>query len=260
MKKKGVTDNMKKEKSNQKAIGKRLTQLTALIMAGAALTLTGCAAESESMQSDTEAAEAAETSDSEVAGNSEAAEETTEQGAEQAETPALKQVRITAHDTDWDQNYVVNYDEEGRIISLACYHNSEEAPTDPATDNTVYVEYDGTKVDAHYREEFLSLYAEDDPMYPRIDVAEVTDGRLSRLEAGSDAALRFAFDENGLPTHCMESQEAGDYAITYTQNDDGTYSFASAAFEVPGYFDTDVMEGTEIANSATFDGEVIYWE
>lgn len=244
---------------------KNSIRIAAVLLSAAVLGLSGCAAAKENAAESTTAA-AEESSVSTEAVTEESSEDTTTAADVEQETdeaPVLKRVRITAHETDRDQNYIVNYDETGRVISLGCYYDTEEAPTDPDKDYTIYVEYnetaDGVEVDAHYREEFLDTYAEDDPMYPTVEEVTATDGKLSLLRAGYDALLRVAFDENGLPTHCMESQESGDYAITYTQNEDGTYSFESAEFEVPGYFDDDTEDKT-VENTATVDGEVTYWE
>lgn len=183
--------------------------------------------------------------------------------SEETTASALKQVKLIAH-TSWneDQNFVVNYDEDGRIISMGCYTDTDQASADKSEDDTLYVDYTSGKPEVSYNSEILAALSPDDADYPTVfDVETFDNGSLKYVYAGHGAALQFEFDENGLPIYCSETQDMGDYAIKYTQGADGKFAFESAVDEMPGHFDEKSGEtaGVRETDAATFDGEVVYW-
>ena len=190
------------------------------------------------------------------------ASDTSSQAEETA--AAVKQVKLVAHTSDGiDQNFVFTYDESGRISSIGCYQDTDQAPEDKSQDDTLYVDYTSGTADVNYGQELLDASSPEDADYPKVfETSLYDDGTLKYVYAGRDAATKVEFNEDGLPVYCAQTQDMGDYAIEYTANEDGTYSFAGATDEYPGHFDED-SEGVTAAerteNPATFDGEVIYW-
>lgn len=219
--------------------------LLSLVAGTAALCiLTGC-----SGTSDTSSAAAAE-----------------DEGSTAADAAVLRQVTLTAHTySGTDENYIVTYDEEGRISSMACYYDSMEAPEDPVLDFTLYVDYSDGTPDVRFNDEILAERSVDDADYPTIfEVTTFDSGSLQYVHAGCGSAMQFEFNEDGLPIYCSVTQDMGDYAIEYTKDEDGRYVFAGAADEYPGHFDEEAADADNPPVSerslhpADCEGEVLY--
>lgn len=222
---------------------KKVLALTTAI-AAAAFMITGCGS-----------------SGNDAAGST-AASEQTSAAAESSES-ALKQVKLVAH-TSWgeDQNFIVNYDEEGRIISMGCYIDTDEAPADKAEDDTLYVDYTSGKAEVNYNSEILAALSQEDIDYPTVqEVTTYDNGSPKYVFASHGTALKFEFDENGLPVYCSQTQDMGDYAIGYGQDESGRFIFTGAIEENPGHFDGASGEdvGVNVLDASAFEGEVIYW-
>ncbi len=220
---------------------KKVLALTTAI-AAAAFMVTGCGA-----------------SGNDAAGSSSASEQTS---ASESSESVLKQVKLVAHTDSQDQNFIVNYDEEGRIISMGCYIDTDKAPADKAEDDTLYVDYTSGKAEVSYNSEILAALSPEDVDYPTVqEVTTFDNGSPKYVFASHGAALKFEFDENGLPVYCSQTQDMGDYAIGYGQDENGRFIFTGAIEENPGYFDGVSGEdvGVNVLDASAFEGEVIYW-
>ncbi len=233
--------------------------LPALTAAAALMILTGCSTTANESTKPSETTSAAETSGSESASSA------NETSADESTSSVLQEVTLTAHTYDGtDENYIFTYDEEGRITSMARYLNSDTAPEDASLDETLYVDYSGDSPDVHFNDELFRNRSEDDADYPTVyEVTTFDDGTLKYVYAGCDAAMKFEFNEDGLPIYCSVTQDMGDYAIEYSQDSDGRYVFASAVDEYPGHFDEDSAADSDATSvhsehPSTFDGEVVY--
>ncbi len=215
----------------------------AVAAAMAAGMLTGCVSSAGSTAASSTAAQQAASSEQQTAG-------------------VLKQIKLTAHG-EMDTTFIIGYDEQGRVQSMGAYAGAETAPEDATRDYTLHVDYTDGAANVAYNEELVAAYTDPQYMeYPEIyEVKTFESGAIQYVNASCDgAAMRFEFSEDGLLLYCSLGQEMGDYALSYTQGEDGRYVFAGAEDEYPGHFDeaeagSDAQRGWD---AATFDGEVTY--